>query len=325
MSNLDRLGNTMFVSIHPDGEGFIGRECPDPNCSGYFKIEPGTGLKGKDLPCCCPYCGHTGSHNTFLTKEQIEYARSVVLNQVTDALIKDFKRLEFDHRPVGPFGIGLSMRVEGKPSPIRQYREKTLETVVICDSCTLRYAIFGVFAFCPDCGKHNSLQILNKNLELAEKEVDLSRKVERDLAEHLIADALENAVSAFDGFGRETSRIHANKSLKPARAENVSFQNLARAEKYVRDLFGLDLSICVDLQDWDLAWRCFQKRHLFAHKMGVVDEEYLKITKDPSAVVGRKVVVRPEEVLSLTRILRILGSHLVQQLEMHNNPVTGGG
>ena len=32
------------------------------------------------------------------------------------------------------------------PHPIRQYREKRLETEVVCDRCTLHYAIYGVFA-----------------------------------------------------------------------------------------------------------------------------------------------------------------------------------
>jgi hypothetical protein len=324
MSHLSRLGNEIFVPIRPDGEGFIGRECPVPECCGYFKIQPGTGLKGKDLLCHCPYCGHKGSQNTFWTKEQLEYAKSVVLSQVTDAFIKDLKSLEFNHRPKGPFGIGFSLQIKGSPQPIRYYREKQLETEVICDSCSLRYAIYGVFAFCPDCGIHNSVQILHKNLDLSEKEVALAARMERELADHLVADALENAVSAFDGFGRETCKVHAGKSSDPAMAENISFQNLARAEKYVHDLFGVDLSVGVDLQEWDLAWRCFQKRHLFAHKMGVVDEEYLRITKDPRAVVGRKVATGPDEVSALIRILRALGSHIFQQLSMRNPSVTGG-
>jgi hypothetical protein len=65
------------------------------------------------------------------------------------------------------------------------------------------YAIYGVFGWCPDCGLHNSLQILTKNLELAKKELLLAKSADTELANHLIGDALENVVSAFDGFGRE--------------------------------------------------------------------------------------------------------------------------
>lgn len=38
------------------------------------------------------------------------------------------------------------------------------------------------------------------------RELDLAATVDADLAEHLIGDALENVVSAFDGFGREIWR-----------------------------------------------------------------------------------------------------------------------
>jgi hypothetical protein len=114
------------------------------------------GIKGP-APCYCPYCGYKGESNTFLTQEQIEYAKSIVMRKVTDAFHKDLKSLEFDHKPHGMFAIGLSLKVKASaPLPIRQYREKELETAVVCDSCTLRYAINGVFGWCPDCGAHSS-------------------------------------------------------------------------------------------------------------------------------------------------------------------------
>ena len=62
------------------------------------------------------------------------------------------------------------MKVEfGRPIPIHRYREPQLETVVTCSDCTLRYSVYGVFGFCPDCRKHNSLEILNKNLDVVTK------------------------------------------------------------------------------------------------------------------------------------------------------------
>jgi hypothetical protein len=160
MNHLANLGSQFSISIPPDEEGLVGRECPAPECESYFKIQFGTGLKGENLPCHCPYCGHAAGTDKFFTKAQVEYAQSVVMNQVTGALLKDLKSFEFNHRPRGGFGIGISMKVSGRPMPIRQYREKKLETEVVCEQCTLRYMIYGVFGFCPDCGVHNSLQIL---------------------------------------------------------------------------------------------------------------------------------------------------------------------
>jgi hypothetical protein len=282
MSNVDRLGNQISIPISPDEEGYIGRECPVKTCLGYFKITPGTGVKGP-TPCHCPYCGHSGEHNTFFTPEQIEYAKSVAIRKITDAFHQDLKALEFEHKPRGAFGIGISMKVTSSaPHPISYYREKQLETKVVCDKCTLRFAIYGVFGWCPDCGAHNSLQILSKNLELATKELSLATSVDAELAEYLIGDALENVVSAFDGFGRE---ICSKKGV------DIRFQNMTGARRRVQEKFGFDFADELGTDAWAGICRVFQKRHLLAHKMGVIDDDYVLKADDPGARAGRRIRV----------------------------------
>jgi hypothetical protein len=315
MTHLERLPNVISVPIKPDEDGYTGRECPQTNCLGYFKVTPGTGVLG-DPFCYCPYCGHKAEHDKFFTHDQLEYARSLMINQVTEALLKDMKALEFEQKPRGGFGIGISMKVTGTPRPVLYYRERQLETEIVCDCCTLRYAIYGVFAYCSDCGVHNSRQILEKNLELAEKELALSATLgDRDLSDHLIADALENVVSAFDGFGRETCRVHSSLATVPGKAENVSFQNLVSVRDRVLKLFGLDLAGCLANAEWDFANQCFQKRHLLAHKMAIIDDSYIQSTNDPQAVAGRKVRIERNEVERLAATIRKLGAYLAQQLD----------
>ncbi len=320
MDHLRRIGNRVSVPIRPDGDGFIGRECPE--CEGHFKVTPGTGITTGDPPCNCPYCGHVGKSDQLWTKDQIKYARSVAINQVTGALLRDLKSMEFDHKPTGAFGIGMSMKVEGRPHPIRHYREPRLETGVVCDQCSLRYRIYGVFAYCPDCGKHNSRQILDKNFELAGKQLNLATGVEEELSAHLVADALENVVSAFDGFGREICRVHSASATNPAKARELSFQNLAGAQKNVHSLFGMDLSAALQPDAWEDTCRCFQKRHLLAHRMGIVDQEYIKKSGDTRARVGRKVVIDADEVRCLITRIAILGLHLAEHLQGSTNPTT---
>jgi hypothetical protein len=138
MNHLRGLGSQISIPIRTDSDGYLGRECPVSECLGYFKVTPGTGIKGP-APCVCPYCGHSGDNNTFFTQEQIEYARSVAIRTITDAVHADLKSLEFEHKPRGMFGIGVSMKVSrSAPQPIRYYRERELETHVVCDHCTLR-------------------------------------------------------------------------------------------------------------------------------------------------------------------------------------------
>jgi hypothetical protein len=300
-SNLDSLGTHFSVPITADDDGYVGRECPVQDCLGYFKITPGTGVKGP-APCYCPYCGHKGEGNTFFTQEQNEYAKSVVLRKVTDALHKDLKSLEFEHRPRGGFGVGLSLKVKASaPLPVRYYREKELETTVNCDSCTLRYAIYGIFGWCPDCGVHNSLQILNKNLELARRELALAASADTDLANYLIGDALENVVSAFDGFGRE---------ICSQKAADIHFQNIAGARRRVQDKFGFDFADALRPDEWKTACRAFQKRHLLAHKMGVIDEDYLQKANDAGAILGRRIALSQVEVETSISIVESMGRRL---------------
>jgi hypothetical protein len=104
------------------------------------------------------------------------------------------------------------------------------------------------------------LQILVKNLELARKELALAATAEAELANYLIGDALEDAVSAFDGFGRE---------LCQRKSVEIRFQSLAAARRRVQDAFGFDFADGLSPDEWDVACRAFQKRHLLAHKVGV--------------------------------------------------------
>ncbi len=310
MKHLENLGSHFNISIPPDEDGLVGRECPVPECESYFKIQPGTGLKGKNLPCHCPYCGHAAEPDKFFTKAQVEYVQSVVLNQGTEALLKDLKSFEFNHRPRGAFGIGISMKVAGSPSPIRHYREKQLETEVECEHCTLRYMIYGVFGFCPDCGIHNSFQILKKNLEIVEKLLGVAETQEQVVARSLIENGLEDCVSAFDGFGREICRVYGKASTDPEKVEKVSFQNLDRAKQNVSVLFKINLGAGLTLDEWKKAVQAFQKRHLFSHKMGVIDDDYLRKSGDTQAVVGRKVTIDAGEVRALGEIMGKLGRYL---------------
>ncbi len=320
MSQFRSLGS-VSVTIPPDEEGFTGRECPQPECEGYFKVEFGTGLKGNGLPCHCPYCGHITGHDQFWTKGQIEYAKSVAKRKIVDTLHKDLKKMEFDHKPKGGF-ISMSMKfTPGRRTPIHQYQEERLETEVTCATCTLRYAVYGVFAFCPDCGLHNSLQILHGNLDVVRKMLDMAAGAEKELAEKLAENALEDCVSAFDGFGRELCRIYADRARNPAKLKQVSFQNLEAAKSTVLGTFGVDLSAHVAVDEWQSAVQSFQKRHVIAHKMGVVDQEYTAKTGDMRAVVGRKIGIGANEVSDLAAIVSKLATRLSEQLEkLARNP-----
>ena len=305
------------VSIPTDDEGYIGRECPIAACEGYFKVKPGTGLTGKDLPCHCPYCGHVASPKDFFTRDQIDFAKSVAFRELVGAFRREIKKMEFDIKPRGPFGIGISMKLKpGQPIPLKRYRERTLETHVCCSNCTLDYSVYGIFAFCPDCGTHNSLQILQKNIDLVRKQLSLAdAQDDAELKRHLIEDALENCVSSFDGFAREACRIAGSPS-GAGQCVNLSFQHLPRASKKLVSLFRVDMTKSVSRPEWNAAHVGFMQRHVLAHRGGVIDQQYLNETGESRSLLGRRVAVTLVDVEHLAGTVLEIGNWLVDNLSL---------
>lgn len=289
-------GMEISVKIEADSDGYTGRECP--MCAKYFKIKFGTGLPGSP-PCHCPYCNYTGSQKEFWTKHQIEYARSVAIHQLSGQFLTELKKLE--RRPDPRAMISIGIRVKGTPTPIAYYLEEELEERVTCSACTMEYTIYGAFGFCPDCGVHNSLQIVNANFDLVLKALDLAQAAPAELAAKLIDNALEDAVSCFDAFGREHCATQPFK---------ISFQSIEAAkDKLVRPT-GFDLAAALDGGAWHFVTVQFQKRHLLAHKLGVIDAEYVSKTGCAPSLIGRKVTITDGDVRALVTYLKNLAEAL---------------
>ena len=47
MNHLQNLGNRISIPIRAGDDGYVGRECAVKECLGYFKVTPGTGVKGR--------------------------------------------------------------------------------------------------------------------------------------------------------------------------------------------------------------------------------------------------------------------------------------
>lgn len=282
----------LMVAIKPDEDGYTGRECP--SCERYFKIKGGTGIPGL-ATCRCPYCNHLGPPDHFWTKAQIEYAKSVALNKFSDHLLSSLREIERRSDPRAFLSIGI--QVKGSPTPIAYYSEKELEERVTCAACSLEYAIYGAFGYCPDCGIHNSAQIAVANLDLVLKMLDLAKSASPDVQAKLIENALEDAVSCFDGFGREHC---VNQPYK------ISFQNIESAKEKLFREHQFDLSAPLTTAEWKFVSDQFQKRHLFAHKMGIADAEFVAKTGCQPDLLGRKVQVSEVDVRTLVGYLRTL-------------------
>ncbi len=154
--------------------------------------------------------------------------------------------------------------------------------------------------------------------------LDLAGNTEQELSAKLIENALEDCVSAFAGFGRELCRIYGNHASNSVNANRIRFQNMDEARASVQIAFGVDLARSCGAEAWQQAVRLFPKRHLVAHKMGVVDQEYVNRTGDNSAIIGRKIVIRAVEVQQLTDMLSLAAESISAQFKRLDKDATGG-
>jgi len=124
------------------------------------------------------------------------------------------------------------------------------------------------------------------------------------ISEKIVENALEDTISAFDAFGREWgSKLNVV----------ISFQNIESARKKLLAENGLNIANSIDQREWNFILTQFQKRHLLAHKMGVIDETYVKNTGIDASMIGRKVSISSDEVKLLIKDLSIVVENLFKK------------
>lgn len=300
------------VSFPKDKHGMFGRECP--SCKGYFKVKFGTGLPTNE--CICPYCGEKADHSQFYTQAQVEYAQSIAVREVLGPelkkLEKSFKELERSTR--GDF-IQFKVRTTGFNFPLRYYQEEELETHVICDHCGLEFAVYGVFANCPDCARLNALVIFNKSIEVAKKRSKLLESIDqsdKSLREAVLEDALSGGISSFDAFGKALRLKYPYKL--PKRPKNL-FQNIVALSNCLANAWGKPLANLIGKKEYEFLTKWFQVRHVYEHNMGVVDDDFVKKVPGSNHLKGKKYPLDRSEIEKFLEEIKIAGNKLMKFLE----------
>jgi hypothetical protein len=291
------------IKIPPDENGMVGRECPE--CHSYFKIKFGTGLETSI--CNCPYCELSGASDKFCTKNQIEYAKSIAINQLINDFVKpslenltnQFKDLERKTRN-SLIKIKVKTKIPDLTVPVKYYTENELETTLVCDNCGLEFSIFSVFACCPDCKQLNAFVIYEKSIEVTKKQFCIVMKdsIPNEIKELSFKSALTNCISLFDGLGKElrTRKPH----LYPSKPKNL-FQNIKLLNE------KLNNEISNKHSDFNTLLKLFQVRHLFEHNMGVIDNDFLKFFPEYSKKINHKYKLTETELSNFILLMDELG------------------
>ncbi len=177
-----------------------------------------------------------------------------------------------------------------KPKATKRDDAGDFDIDTICKKYKTSYAFNGYVHRCPVCYIENPREILEFIVCKAEKAIK-----ENHSRDELIQ-LLSNIVSAFDGVMRRCYEIHmANKNI--VNYKTPSFQNITSVKDKLADLIRIESTV----DDWHKFVKVFQKRHLFVHSLGVVDQKYIDKTGDTTVSVGKQVSLNSEEVLFLAK------------------------
>jgi len=314
--------DTFSIPLEPDEDGMVGRECPNQNCQPkYFKVSAGKpGNKTatiSDINLTCPYCGRVANLQQFHTKEQSEWIKSMIH---TDLSITVQNMLEDAVRSVRPTRTGLlSMSVEFKPGHIpdvRPYAEENLKTIVECDKCGKKYAVYGISYQCPFCGEGNLLLHFRRSVETTRSLLEVEQLVKEKAGEqavyHLWGNCLEDIVSLFEGFLKLIYSRGVRRRYPSEEAENKignvrgSFQRLSDASVILRNDLDMHLFDTITKDELDFLDVLFNKRHAITHNLGLVDEKFRSKINEWQRC-GEELDISREDILKgLTLVERVI-------------------
>ena len=286
------------VSMPLEDDGHFGRECPE--CEQHFRIDNDDYEKlPDDLTLWCVYCGHTGEHSEFLTKQQSERLERVAHDYgsqlVGDMLDKSFGRMARRSGENSFFKITYRS-TPFYPDPLPEINEENLIRERTCEGCGVRYAVFGEHRYCPVCGPLPARTVALDALAADETRIDvlgnLNAEVLRTLREagvldRTFADTVENVVGTIESFAERTFAELVPNAESIVRGRGKVFQRL----NDLADLFqlhaGLDLRAKIG-PTWLELENAWAARHIFTHADGVVDQRYLDQVSHSSLRVGQR-------------------------------------
>jgi len=306
------------IPIETDSDGYFDKECPSDDCNFHFKVFADDWVeKFKDESVYCPFCGHNAPADSFSTREQDKQAEEQAykyfesrLNKALADSAKDFNKKQ----PKSGF-ITMRMKYEGSSSvyyflPLQARKE--LQQKITCSKCSSRYAVLGSAFFCPCCGHNsiletfdNSIKKIEANLKNLETIYTAVSKINEDEAEitkrSLIESGLSDSVVAFQRFLEKTYEMNKKGDI---RIKANAFQNLEIGSSYWKKLFN------ESYQDWLLPEQynrlhiLFQRRHLLAHREGIVDDKYIMKTGDNNYKLGQRIVVKESDVYEVIKLIK---------------------
>lgn len=314
---------TISISVPLDEKGYYDRECPGPECGAQFKVLfEDWKDKVRDEQVFCPFCRHEAKATEWHTPEQAEHIKSVAMAEMTRLVQGAMKRGVERSRPMQMGGgfLKLSMSLSYRPGSIPPVliasATEAMRQDFTCETCGCRYASIGASFFCPACGHNSALSSYQTTVDTVEKtvlnlpqlEASITAVTDADTAANTTRQILEDQygrlVGAFERVNEALFERLVNASQFP-RKGNV-FQRLDDASGLWFAATGKQYTDFISSAELDRMKLHFQRRHVFSHKQGLVDQAYLDKSADSSYAVGQRLVAKSADVLDLIAVLKKL-------------------
>lgn len=285
------------VEIPVDEDGYFGRECP--SCEQHFRVahEDYDGLPD-DVRLWCVYCGHNEDHSDFMTKQQLERttraASDYAMQMIGSTLDQTFGRMARQSRRSV---VRITYRSRPfYPAPLPGIDEERLVRERQCDTCGLRYAVFGEHRFCPVCGLLSPLVSALDALAAEQLRLDALSDLASETAamlresgvlERTYVDTIENVVGIVESIAERIFRAGVPDAEAALKGKGKVFQRLDD----FADLFQAKLAIDLRSElssDWPELLEAWAARHVFTHCDGIIDAKYLAAMPTSPLKVGQR-------------------------------------
>lgn len=280
------------ISI-PTEDGFVGRECNNVDCKRYFKIHK-TSFQDNMY---CPYCGKVFNKNELWTTDQLNYVKEHAVEESKAYIIgeidkvfknafdnvgnsnsNDFFNISVTYESVGPYQKKLI------PPPV----EKKVDIEIECLKCNAKFQIYGIFGYCPCC-KYDNIMIYDTNISIILSDINKAEDKNRALRH-----AYNDLVATFEDFCKKK-----NQSEK-----KYNFQNLESSREFFLKTNNKDIFTDISKEDMLMIKRLFQKRHVYQHNKGRIDEKYIIAIPDDNALLGQPAILDINEFTTATSVMR---------------------
>lgn len=327
LSALGRGG--ISVSLPTDADGYLDRQCPSKTCLFLYKAECEDWQdKVADGAAFCPMCRHSAPKDNWHTRDQIEFmqqsARAHLDERLGKAMRADAQAMNAAQRPGQFLTMKMSVQASAPTLVVPLQAAEPMRQRANCEECGCRYSYIGSAFFCPACGHNSAAHTFQETLSAVRSAATIGQLLrsalppdEAEVMARLLREkGMGDVVTAIQRLAERIWEALPGTTPPPRNA----FQRLDDASRLWNSATGRDFAAFLSDDDLRQMRVCYQRRHLLAHREGIVDADYLRKSGDTSLAVGQRVIITEGGLLEFVAIAQKLGVGMLGSYKQLSSP-----